>query len=88
MTTRPLLKAFLLAPLLVAAGCAQPAPHDPDFGNAVRHNIAAQVVSDQPSTVPPDALDGTRAGLMIHRYKLDKVEPPQDLSTSDVGSGS
>jgi hypothetical protein len=89
MITHPLLKAAPLALLVAAAGCAsEPGPHSPDFGNAVRHNIAVQAVSDQPSPTPPDAFDGTRAGLMVHRYKLDKVEPPQQLTTSDVGSGS
>jgi hypothetical protein len=87
MTPHLLLKLSPLAMLLLAAGCAPTTgPHSPDFGDAVRHNIAVQAVSDQPSPVPPDALDGTRAGLMIHRYKLDKVEPPRELSTSDVGS--
>ena len=86
MTTRVLLVPVTLA-LLAVAGCSHaPEPQAPDFGNAVRQNIAAHAVRDDPSPRPPDALDATRAGLAMHRYRIDKVEPPKDVHTSDVGA--
>ena len=84
---RTLLPLFVTA--LVLAGCSQPGfgPEAADYGAAVRQNIAVQTVNPEPSALPPDGLDGARAALMLGRYRADKVEPPRDISTSNIKTG-
>ena len=74
------------------AGCASPPAmqdYDRSFGEAVNYNIAAQLVDPLPegATVPPDT-DGARSGLMMERYRTDKVKQPGALRTSGIGSTS
>lgn len=89
MIMRPLPMLCILGLAAALGGCQQaPGPHAPDFGNAVRQNIAIQTVNDAPDLAPAGEFDGTRAGLMMQRYKLDKVEPPKSVSTSDVGTAN
>ena len=88
-TTRILRLSGALLVLAATAGCAdRPAGFEfetADFGNAVRHNIAAQAVNPEPQAAAPDAFDATRAGVAIGRYRADKVEPPRELRTSEAG---
>ena len=89
-TTRILrLSGALLLVLAASVGCVdRPTGFEieaTEFGNAVRHNIAAQAVNPEPQAAAPDAFDATRAGLAIARYRADKVEPPRELRTSEVG---
>ena len=62
-------------------------PGEEAFGNAVRHNMTVQVVNPEPK---PDAaaapVDGSKIAIAIGRYKSDKVKPPREIRTSDVGS--
>ena len=73
----------LLAGLAVAA-CNTPADAPPpDFGEAVRRNMAAHVIHPQPPEsmeLPPAA--GVRRSLMISRYQTDMVETPREPTTS------
>jgi hypothetical protein len=48
------------------------------------------IIDPQPATaanVDLD-LDGRKAGIGIERYRLGVVTPPEELRTSEVGSGS
>ena len=82
------LRVAALAPLLALAACGHPdfGPEAADFGNSVKQNIAVQTVNPEPElaqTLPE--MDGTRAAIAIGRYQADKVKPPRELRTSDVG---
>ena len=73
------------------AACQTPARLAPeaaeDFGNAVRHNIAAQRVNPEPAAVPADpAMDGSRAALAVSRYKADEIKRPAVYGTSGVAA--
>lgn len=71
-------------------GCAQQANMvDPDFGVALRQNIAAQVADPAPRYVraEPPASDGSRTALAQQRYQKGQVIVPQAESTSSVGGG-
>ena len=61
----------------------------PDFGVAVRQDVAAQIADPdaQYAGVPAPASDGTRAGLALTRYKTGKVIQPVSTSTSQVSTG-
>ncbi|HEX9789924.1 MAG TPA: hypothetical protein VGA60_04615 [Kiloniellales bacterium] len=56
-----------------------------DFGNAVSHNAAVQVVDPMPMHVDDAApvLDGKRAAAAIWRYQNGVVHEPEAESTSD-----
>ena len=57
-----------------------------DFGNAVRHNIAVQVVDPMPAIADggPPPLDGNRAAAAIGRYQNGAVR--ELLIESTAGS--
>jgi type IV pilus biogenesis protein CpaD/CtpE len=84
MNIRP---TVLLAGLLLAACDTTPA-NTPraEFGEAVRNNMAAQIVDPQP---PEDMellpSDGVRRALMIERYQADEVEAPALPVTTTLG---
>jgi type IV pilus biogenesis protein CpaD/CtpE len=83
MNIRP---AILLAGLVLAA-CTTPANTPrPEFGQAVRNNMAAHIIDPNPPadmTLPPS--DGARRVLMIERYRTDQVEPPMLPVTTTLG---
>ncbi len=59
------------------------------FGDAVRHNMAAQIVT--PKVADPQLetpADGSRAAVTIDRYRTDTVEPPATTSLSGVAGSS
>jgi type IV pilus biogenesis protein CpaD/CtpE len=72
---------------LVLAACTTPANTPrPEFGHAVRNNIAAQIIDPQPPAdmaLPPS--DGVRRSLMIERYQADEVETPPLPVTTTLG---
>ncbi len=88
MRKTPALRVVALAPLLALGACGHPdfGPGAADFGNAVKQNIAVQSVNPEPelALTPPD-MDGSRAAIAVGRYQADKVKPPRELRTSDVG---
>ena len=83
MNIRP---TILLAGLVLAA-CNTPANTPrPEFGQAVRNNMAAQIIDPNPPEsmeLPPS--DGARRALMIERYRTDQVEPPMLPVTTTLG---
>jgi type IV pilus biogenesis protein CpaD/CtpE len=76
----------LLAALLLAA-CNTPANTPrPEFGQAVRNNMTAQIIDPNPPEnmeLPPS--DGVRRSLMIERYQHDEVESPLLPTTTTLG---
>ena len=72
---------------LVLAACNTPANTPrPEFGQAVRNNMAAQIIDPNPPEsmeLPPS--DGARRALMIERYRTDQVEPPMLPVTTTLG---
>jgi type IV pilus biogenesis protein CpaD/CtpE len=72
---------------LVLAACNTPANTPrPEFGHAVRNNMAAQIIDPQPPEsmdLPPS--DGVRRSLMIERYQADEVESPPLPVTTTLG---
>jgi type IV pilus biogenesis protein CpaD/CtpE len=72
---------------LVLAACTTPANTPrPEFGHAVRNNMAAQIIDPQPPVdmaLPPS--DGVRRQLMIERYQADEVETPPLPVTTTLG---
>ncbi|HSA81563.1 MAG TPA: hypothetical protein VLE23_12150 [Geminicoccaceae bacterium] len=83
MNIRPII---VLAGLLLAA-CNTPANAPrPEFGQAVRANMAAQIIDPNPPEnieLPPS--DGVRRQLMIERYQADEVETPPLPVTTTLG---
>ena len=83
MNIRP---TVLLAGLVLAA-CNTPANAPrPEFGQAVRNNMAAQIIDPNPPAdmaLPPS--DGVRRSLMIERYQADEVESPPLPVTTTLG---
>jgi type IV pilus biogenesis protein CpaD/CtpE len=72
---------------LVLAACSTPANTPrPEFGHAVRNNMAAHIIDPNPpasTELPPS--DGARRALMIERYRTDQVEPPPLPVTTTLG---
>lgn len=71
------MKRLVLLAALALAACAD--PHEPlsrDFGNAVRANMAAQVVNPNPTPVGTIDTNGQRLGTTIDRYVNNKVYQP------------
>lgn len=61
----------------------------PSFGNAVRHNMAVQIINpDGHPDLSPSALDGSRAADAVKRYREGKTEEVVRETTSDVGTQS
>jgi len=70
----------------------------PDFGDALRENLAAQIADPEPhyaGTLAPGASDGTRIDLAQTRYQKNQVVRPTSTSASsrtvggtDNGGGS
>jgi type IV pilus biogenesis protein CpaD/CtpE len=60
------------------AACVNNPEHlSADFGNAVNHNIAAQVDNPMPNErVGAGPQDGERLERAIERYRTNKVYPP------------
>jgi type IV pilus biogenesis protein CpaD/CtpE len=82
-------KTLILLGGLALAGCSTPADAPrPEFGEAVRNNMAAQIIDPAPPAnmeLPPS--DGVRRALMIQRYQHDKVETPSEPTTSTIATG-
>ena len=71
---------------LALAGCNTPADQPrPEFGEAVRANMAAHIIDPTPPAsmeLPPAG--GVRRSLMIQRYQVDKVETPREPTTTTL----
>ena len=71
------------------SGCVQGNTVDPDFGVALRQNIAAQVADPAPRYLraDPPASDGARTALAQTRYEKGTVIAPVLQGTSTITSG-
>lgn len=78
--------ALALACVGMAAACTSLDQPTPGFGNAVMHNMAAQVINPDPQ---PDMtlseMDGERTKDAIQRYREGKVKRPAHMGTSSLG---
>lgn len=71
------------------AGCMETISGNDNFGEAVRHNMALQIIDPNPSykgeAVPGG--NGARTAVAQERYQTDKVEAPERLQTSNILGG-
>lgn len=58
------------------------------YGNAVKQNMAAQVVNPAPQYEGPALSSGARGAVAMERYNTDKVEKPAQQRTTTVGASS
>ena len=81
------IRATVLVAGLVLAACTTPANTPrPEFGEAVRNNMAAHIIDpNPPETMELPPSDGVRRALMIQRYQADEVETPAVPTTSTLG---
>jgi type IV pilus biogenesis protein CpaD/CtpE len=81
------IRPIILVASLVLAACNTPADTPrPEFGQAVRQNMAAQIIDPNPPAdmaLPPS--DGVRRSLAIQRYQADEVESPLLPVTTTLG---
>lgn len=80
-----LLALVLTLPALTA--CQDPATLSPDFGNAVRHNMAVHIINPNPAYAPGalPVANGDRTNLAVTRYKTGTTTPLDAAPTSEVG---
>ena len=80
-----------VAPIALAA-CENPPQKprtmlSPSFGDAVRHNMAVQVVNPEGSQdFGPTPMDGDRANIAVKRYRTDTTKEVVEQRTTDVGT--
>ena len=70
-------------------GCVQATTVNPDFGVALRQNVAAQIADPAPryDRTNPPASDGPRTALAQDRYQKGTVIAPQIETTSSAAGG-
>lgn len=75
---------------LIVVGCdtyTEPKkPLSQDFGNAVHHNMAVQIVNPEASAAisAPPTLDGNRANAVMTEYQGGTTKKVETIKTSDV----
>lgn len=85
---------FIVTAMLGLSACAQnPTQSEmrmsPDFGDAVRENLAAQIADPDPhyaGTMAPGASDGARIDLAQTRYQKNQVIQPSSTTASSKSS--
>jgi len=84
--TRPFLA---LSTALALVACAPVDEPSPGFGNAVRQNMAAQIINPDPhpNDLPPPEFDGERTKDAFERYREGKVKRPVTLDTTTISKG-
>jgi hypothetical protein len=85
----------LIPLLLMAVACA---PIDTGLGNAVRHNMALQIIDPEPTHAgtPIEAGSGARSALAFDRYRKGRVLDPKpaggarpfEISGQGAGGGA
>lgn len=78
--------------LLVGAGlsgCVQAGSLNPEFGQAVRQHVAAQIADPDARYVgdPDPGSNGARVGLAQQRYRTGTVIKPTPAAASKIGVG-
>ena len=76
-----MVKTFLISSVLVIlTACDHSSYTRPislvPHGQAVRTNMAAQIINPAPPTVRPDVVDGSRPALAIDTYRKNEIEEP------------
>lgn len=81
--------AALLAGAATLGGCIETTRLSPDYGEAVRQNVAAQVADPDAhyAGTPAPGSNGARVGLAQDRYEKGKVIPPSDTGASSITVG-
>lgn len=87
------MKLVPFALLFAVAACAQYQNKEPlsrDYGDAVNHNMAVQVIDPAPNWEGKEIPDmaGTRASDAIKRYDSGTVIQPQQIDTTDSSFGN
>ncbi|TAJ72494.1 MAG: hypothetical protein EPO51_10380 [Phenylobacterium sp.] len=70
---------------LALAGCATPQP-EPEYGAAIRQNVAAQLANPMPPPTSGAVSDGARVAGAQERYRAGRVIAPSDAGASKVGA--
>jgi type IV pilus biogenesis protein CpaD/CtpE len=89
MTRFTLLGLAMTASLAGCQTMSEPAPATlaPDFGNAVKANMAVQVVNPEAGkddrAAPP--LDGQKAEQVMKGYRQEKAQAPTERLLIDIG---
>ena len=81
---RPM-RSVALLPILLLGGCAQPElDMSPDFGVALRQDLAAQIADPDAhyTGIPAPGADGARAALAQTRYQKNDVIQPATMTAS------
>lgn len=92
MTSRmtPVVAAAVLGTALV--GCAENSiyerPGDAAFGEANRQTMMAQVIDPDPVYADDAVASGEVGAAAVERYRQGKVEQPESIRTTNVGSES
>ncbi len=82
--------AAVAAMAVVLVACAPQQHLSPDFGDAVRQNMAVHIIDPRPMPVDEagSALDGRRAAGAVDRYQRGQIIEPERLTTSTIGGGN
>lgn len=77
-------KICLLFSVSAFAACQTMETPTPEFGSAVRHNIAAQTVEPTPEQKQNTYIrpNSQRTAAARERYRKDQVEEPAELTTT------
>jgi type IV pilus biogenesis protein CpaD/CtpE len=72
--------------LLVACNLGHRSTMRPDFGNAVKTNMAVQTINPEAGQVEQEAsaLDGQKAEKALERYRKDKGKAPAEKLVTDI----
>lgn len=85
---------FVPAALVLLAGChtvnPQTGSHDPGFGEALKYDMAIQVIDPDPvyaedGSQPGDS--GAKGAAAVKRYRTDQVKDVEVIETTSAGSG-
>ena len=78
----------VFAVALLASGCVTTSKQSlrPDFGEAVRNNIAAQTIDPMAGKeeTPANTLDGQKGELALERYRTEEAEAETERLVQDV----
>ena len=82
--------ASLVAGSLLSACTQSRLRLQPDFGVAVRQDLAAQIADPDAhyTGVPAPGSDGSRVSLALTRYQTGKVVPPAAISSTTSASAA
>jgi len=89
ISTRTGSAAFIVLGCLALSACAQSSLRiNPDFGRAVRQEVAAQIANPDAKYegTPDPGSRGDRVGLAQQRYQTNQVIPPATMTASGKGS--